>query len=180
MLVKNNFFIFKCLFFLLISIFSYVTLCDEYCDVKVGFSPGSSAMNMILNALRKTDHSIEIAAYSFTSKDIVREILEASKRGVVIRIVADKKSNIGKNSILRSLSKIPKVDVRLNDSYSIMHNKFMILDGKILETGSFNYSNNAYKRNAENIVIIKNCKEIIEKYRNEFSRLWSQSNNYFN
>jgi phosphatidylserine/phosphatidylglycerophosphate/cardiolipin synthase-like enzyme len=32
-----------------------------------------------------------------------------------------------------------------------MHNKFMIIDGKILQTGSFNYSQAAEDSNAENV-----------------------------
>ncbi|AKZ66177.1 phospholipase D-like domain-containing protein [Candidatus Palibaumannia cicadellinicola] len=53
-----------------------------------------------------------------------------------------------------------------------MHNKFMIIDNNIIQTGSFNYTKNAEKYNAENIIIIYNRPDIANIYTQEFNKLW--------
>lgn len=68
-----------------------------------------------------------------------------------------------------------RVPVRLNDKYAIMHNKFMIVDGRSVETGSFNYTQSAASRNAENVIYLRNRLDIAEKYAREFNRLWSEA-----
>ena len=65
-----------------------------------------------------------------------------------IRVVADKKSNEGKYTAITYLSN-HHIPVKLNDKYSIMHNKFIIIDGRSIETGSFNYTQYTQRNNTE-------------------------------
>jgi phosphatidylserine/phosphatidylglycerophosphate/cardiolipin synthase-like enzyme len=55
-----------------------------------------------------------------------------------------------------------------------MHNKFAIIDGKSVATGSFNYSANANERNDENLVFLHGEKIVLE-FQKEFEEIW-QSN----
>jgi phosphatidylserine/phosphatidylglycerophosphate/cardiolipin synthase-like enzyme len=48
--------------------------------------------------------------------------------------------------------------------YAIMHNKFIIIDSKTIETGSFNYSAAATNKNSENVAQIENAPEITGGY----------------
>lgn len=59
-------------------------------------------------------------------------------------------------------------------SYSLMHNKFCIIDSQILITGSFNWSNRA-RKHFENIVVIENDFHLILDFLHEFEDL----KNYF-
>ncbi|MGP1932232.1 MAG: phospholipase D family protein [Arsenophonus sp. ET-YP4-MAG3] len=162
------------LFFLIfISLSSYSTNIQ---DIEIGFSPGRKAKQIILSAIEEAKKSIDIAAYSFTSKPIALALINARNRGVNIRVVADKKSNSKKYTAVTYLSN-HHIPVRLNDKYAIMHNKFMIIDNHSVETGSFNYTKNAENRNAENVIYIKNRPDIAEKYTQEFNRLWSETIN---
>lgn len=142
-------------------------------NVEVGFSPGKSAIYLVLKVIKQSKININVAAYSFTSKPISQALLEAKKRGVLVRVVADKRSNKGRYTSVNYLAN-NGVLVRLNGNYSIMHNKFMIVDNYIVETGSFNYTKNAAFHNAENLVVFKE-KRIAEKYNREFERLWEES-----
>ncbi|WP_204162679.1 phospholipase D family nuclease [Pantoea sp. SoEX] len=142
-------------------------------DVEIGFSPGHKAIQIILSAIEKSQRSVYVAAYSFTSKPIALALLKAQKRGVNVRLVVDKKSNTGKYTAVTYLVN-HFVPVRLNNKYSIMHNKFMIIDNNSVETGSFNYTKNAAYHNAENIIYIKNRVDIASKYLHEFERLWNE------
>ncbi|WP_246778085.1 phospholipase D family protein [Candidatus Schneideria nysicola] len=142
-------------------------------DIDVAFSPGDSAKELILNAIEKATTSIDVAAYSFTSKPISIALVDAYKRGIKVRIVADKKANSGKYTAVNFLAN-QNISVKLNDCYLIMHNKFMIIDDTSIQTGSFNYTRNAVYRNAENIIFIKNKPDIAKKYKKEFNRLWNE------
>ncbi|WMC19656.1 MAG: phospholipase D family protein [Enterobacteriaceae bacterium PC38] len=144
-------------------------------DIKVGFSPGNSAESIILNIINNSKKTIDIAAYSFTSKPIAMLLVKAHKKGVKIRVLLDKKTNVGKYTVVKYLKK-HNIKVKLNNKYLIMHNKFMIIDNNSIETGSFNYTKNAVYKNAENIILIKNINNIINIYKKEFNILWKESN----
>nr|WP_307455362.1 phospholipase D family protein [Pantoea ananatis] len=140
-----------------------------------GFSPNGSAQNLILHSIDDAKKSIDIAAYSFTSKPISLALLAAKKRGVQIRIVADYKANAKYTAV--SFIKNAGVIVRLNSNYEIMHNKFMVIDGVDVQTGSFNYTSSASVRNAENVIVIKNNEKLAGAYEQEFMRLFNESEN---
>ena len=64
------------------------------------------------------------------------------------------------------------IPVRFNSQYAIMHDKFMVVDDKTVETGSFNYTAAAEKRNAENVIVIHDDKELADKYTANWKLLW--------
>lgn len=143
-------------------------------DIEIGFSPGETANKLVLRAIKEAQYSIDVAAYSFTSKIIALSLIDAHKKGIKVRILADKKSNINKYTAINYLVN-HNISVKLNDKYAIMHNKFIIIDEISVQTGSFNYTKNAYSRNAENVIYLKNRSDIVQKYVQEFNRLWIES-----
>lgn len=162
---KSSFIIF--LFFLNVAV-------PKKEKVEVGFSPGRSAIQIILNSIKNAKNKIDIAAYSFTNKLIAIELLNARDRGVNVRVLADKRSNKNRYTALTFLVH-NNISVRLNSRYSIMHNKFMVIDSFSVETGSFNYTKNAVKRNAENVILIHGNLDVVRMYSQEFNRLWEES-----
>lgn len=148
---------------------------DYSCETKfeIGFSPKGSALDIILKGIRDSEKSILVAAYSFTSKPISTELVEAYRRGVDVKVIADKKSNSGKYSAVTFLAN-QGVPVRLNDKYQIFHHKFMVFDGLHVETGSFNYSAAAVNKNAENVIMILGNKPIAAEYSQQWEILWNE------
>lgn len=118
--------------------------------------------------------SIQVAAYSFSSKPVATSLLEAHQRGVTVQVVADEKSN-GQSYNATTFLANQGVPIRLNGKYSIMHHKFMVIDGLHVQTGSFNYSAAAASKNAENILVIWNAKPLASRYALEWARLWDES-----
>lgn len=141
---------------------------------EVGFSPYGNAESIILNGISQAKTSIEVAAYSFTSKPISLALLDAHKRGVKVRVIADERSSNGQYSAVTFLAN-QGVPVRTNSNYAIYHHKFMIFDGQHLQTGSFNFSAAAANKNAENVLLLWNVPEIAEHYNQEWQRLWEES-----
>ena len=140
----------------------------------VGFSPQGNAEALILRGINRAEKSILVAAFSFTNRKISRALAEARKRGVKVMLVADEKSNTERYSAVTFLAN-QGVPVRVNGRYAIFHHKFMVIDGRHLETGSFNYSAGAVNKNAENVLILRDVPEIAGIYGREWEKLWNES-----
>lgn len=165
--------------FLLIILFFYLTEIlilpqAMAAELEYAFSPKRGATNLIVKTIRSADKEILVAAYSFTSKTIAKALIDAKNRGVNVKIVMDHSQDLEPNSQL-SLLLDYGIEVRINENYDIMHNKFMVIDSKTLQLGSFNYTWSAEKKNAENILVIKSEPVIVVKYRDEWQRLWDES-----
>lgn len=139
----------------------------------IGFSPRGGSLEKVLLGINSARSEILIAAYSFTSKPISIALVDAFKRGVKVKLVADKKENSKQYSAAQFLANAG-VPVRLNDNYAILHDKFMVIDGRHIQLGSFNYSAAAVDRNAENVLLLWNIKPLADRYSLEWSRLWSE------
>jgi len=140
---------------------------------EIGFSPYGNSLQVVLRGIADAKESISVAAYSFTSKPVSEALLAAHERGVRVAVVADQKANSGKYTAVNFLAN-HNVPVRLNGNYAILHNKFMVIDGKTIELGSFNYSAAAVNKNAENVLLLKEVPSIAVRYADEWRRLWSE------
>lgn len=143
-------------------------------SIDVAFSPNPGGQDLVVKAINSAKTSLCVAAYSFTSKPISEAILQAKKRGVRVKVVADEKANQSKYTATRFLAN-QGIDVRLNGNYAIMHNKFIVVDNQTVETGSFNYSQAAQKKNAENVIVMWNNPEVAAKYAIECERLYNEA-----
>lgn len=168
--------------FLLCLVFLCLPLHNIYAEsshssVQVAFSPNGGATEAITQLIGEAKQSIRVAAYSFTSKEIAGALLEAHKRGVDVRVVLDKSNATAKYSSATFLANLG-IPIRLNYQYAIMHNKFIIVDGKTTQTGSFNYSSAAEKKNAENVLILSDQLGLAQTYTREWQRLWEEAKPY--
>jgi phosphatidylserine/phosphatidylglycerophosphate/cardiolipin synthase-like enzyme len=138
----------------------------------VGFSPGT-ALPLVLNVISKCEKTLDIATYDFTSQTIAQAII-GRKSTLKIRVVMDKRTSNNNGTVLPDLI-ADGIPLRVNGHYAIHHNKFIVCDGRLVETGSFNYTNGAIKRNAENVLVLWNNPNAAEQYEKEFNRLWDQA-----
>ncbi|CAO5679341.1 MAG: hypothetical protein NEHIOOID_01036 [Holosporales bacterium] len=164
-------------FFALICFASFITAEQKKLDlpktsVRVAFSPDDGVTKMITEELDNAKESIEVAAYSFTSMPIAEKLISAHKRGVGVRIVLDGSQRTAKGSVAKDLID-SGIAVRFNDCYKIQHNKYMIIDRKHVECGSFNYTKSAEKSNAENAIVILDTPEFAKVYIENFEKLWN-------
>jgi phosphatidylserine/phosphatidylglycerophosphate/cardiolipin synthase-like enzyme len=121
---------------------------------QVCFTPGNDCTQLIVNTLNKAQESIFLQAYSFTSAPIAKAVVEAKKRGIPVYVILDK-SQSPKNKYSSAKYLLDNdIETYIDYKPSIAHNKVMIIDGKILITGSFNFTKAAQMHNAENVIII--------------------------
>jgi phosphatidylserine/phosphatidylglycerophosphate/cardiolipin synthase-like enzyme len=55
-----------------------------------------------------------------------------------------------------------------------VHNKVMVLDNEVVITGSFNFTNSAETRNAENLLILKS-QDLAARYKTQWLAHWTHS-----
>lgn len=68
---------------------------------QIYFSPNGGCTEAIVKEIGKAKQEILVQAYSFTSKDIAKALVDAHKRGVKTEIILDK-SNRSKNILLET------------------------------------------------------------------------------
>lgn len=146
-------------------------------SIDVGFSSGkddNSAKKMVLQLINGAHKSIEMMAYEFKAPDIVAALGIAAERGVKVSVVIDQRANKDNKLALIAITDAIShgVAIHVDSHYHIQHDKVMIIDGSILETGSFNYTPTAEKSNSENIIIIKNIPRVIKLYQEHFETRW--------
>ncbi len=140
--------------------------------ITAAFTPGQ-ALPLVLESIRGARSSILVAAYSFTSKPVATALRDAARRGVKVFVLADANESAKGYSAVRFLAN-ERVPVRINGRYAIQHNKFMVIDGDTVQTGSFNYTSSAAERNAENVLVLRNAPAIAAQYDAEWRRLWNE------
>lgn len=109
--------------------------------------------------------------YVFTDKEIALSLVKARERGVKVRLYLDKDQVDYQYSQSRFLVQ-KGIKTRISSNNYIMHNKFAIIDNRILLTGSYNWTFSANNRNDENLMVIDDP-EIIEIFQNQFVNLWT-------
>ena len=135
-------------------------------SIQICFTPQSICLPYIRNAIRGAKKSIFLQAYSFTSRFIANDLIAASKRGVIVKIIADKSQINQKTSKILLLNKY-NIPIYIDYKISIAHNKVIIIDRKKVISGSYNFTESAEMRNAENLIIIDD-KDIAERYYQNF------------
>ncbi|KAI9592123.1 hypothetical protein BDF19DRAFT_498761 [Syncephalis fuscata] len=139
------------------------------------FFPSDDGYAAFLATLEATQKTMDICIFTLTDDKVVDKILDAKSRGVQIRLISDDTQS-------KCLGADP---YRLRDDYGIpvvtdhniahMHNKFAILDSRVLITGSYNWTKAAHYNNNENMIILNHA-PTIKDYEQEFERLWRQFN----
>jgi len=142
-------------------------------ETKVYFSPNGGCQEAVITEINKAHESIDIAMYALTSREVAQAIVEAKGRHVKIKISLDPaqiKDHFSKSRFLINKG----VDVKFHMGPGLLHDKFAVIDDRLVLTGSFNWTTSAEKKNAENLLVISD-KELAQKYTKQFKHLWSQS-----
>lgn len=159
----------------MVFVCSLITSTSSYADVtnlETCFSPNEGCDQKLIDIISSAKKTLDIAIYSIAHTGIANAIIDAQTRGVVVRMVVDKSQSVGVHSETGTLT-TANVPLKIGNVAGIMHDKYTIVDGAILETGSFNYSSSATSYNAENQIYITN-KDVIQRYQDNFEKLWTE------
>lgn len=122
--------------------------------LQVYFSPNHGATRAVVDALHAAKTTVLVQAYSFTSAAIAKALVEAHGRGIDVRVILDRKETGSKYSSADFLAHA-RIVTLIDGAHAIAHNKVIVIDGKAVITGSFNFTTAAEQRNAENLLVIQ-------------------------
>ena len=146
-------------------------------EVRVYFSPGGNALAGIAKAIISAKQRVWLAGYYFSAPEDAQALSWAMDRQIDVRVVLDATQDKDAYSGARYLFN-HGVPTYINRRYSIMHHKFLVIDGDTVGFGSLNFTKSALTRNAENFNIFTRWPELTDVYANEFLRLAQESEPY--
>ena len=144
-------------------------------SIEAAFTPGDRIDNLIIATIAGAKHEVLVNAYSFTQRRIAGALVAARKRGVAVQVIADSQQAAAlPQNVLAELAK-GGVAVWLDANYQAAHNKVVIVDadtaGATTITGSYNFTVAAQWHNAENVLILRDNRDVARAYRDNWLRL---------
>ncbi len=144
--------------------------------IEVYFSPKGGCQDAIVSEIGAAQNVVHVQAYTFTSAPIAKALVDAKQRGVQVEVIIDQKE-ISEKYCAATFFANEGVPVFGDGKHAIAHNKVMIVDGKTIITGSFNFTKAAEESNAENLLVIRNP-DLAAKYEKNYQEHLGHSVRY--
>ena len=143
--------------------------------VEVAFTPGDAVDAKIVAAIAAAEREVLVLAYAFTHPKIARALAAAHLRGVRVEVLADRGQTLElPQSAVPALAR-DGIPVWLDGNFGAAHNKVVVVDADGAHpttiTGSYNFTLAAQRKNAENIVVLRDNPDVARAYRAYFRRL---------
>jgi phosphatidylserine/phosphatidylglycerophosphate/cardiolipin synthase-like enzyme len=133
------------------------------------FAPEDKVGPRIQQRIAQARQSIHFLAFSFTSDPIGSAMIERAKAGVEVKGVFETSGSETRFSELGPM-KAAGLDVLQDGNPYVMHHKVIIIDGRTVIFGSYNFSANADTDNDENLLIVDDP-AMAQAFEAEFQRV---------
>ena len=141
-------------------------------QIKVVFSPDDDVQGEIVRALNAAKKQVLVQAYLLTDDTITHALIAAHQRKIDVRILLDAvRTQQASGSDAAALSHAG-IKVKLENRYDNAHNKVIVIDAglptAVVLTGSYNFTYAAAKKNAENLLLVRNAPDVVTRYVNNW------------
>ncbi|CAN5560074.1 hypothetical protein BH09BAC4_BH09BAC4_37640 [soil metagenome] len=129
----------------------------------------------LIAELQKARQSIYIAVAWFTDRALFQALCERSAVGVPVELMITndainfRESGLSFDTLRRVGGRVYAIGTG-EEGETLMHNKFCVIDGQTVITGSFNWSYKA-RQNHENITISTEAERLAQQFITEFRQL---------
>jgi phosphatidylserine/phosphatidylglycerophosphate/cardiolipin synthase-like enzyme len=158
-------------------------LCSAEMVVQACFSPHERCSAHILRELEQAKKEILVAVYAFTSDELAAAVARARQRGVTVQVIVDREFDAGNERSKARFLEAQKIPLRrvsgvksnaTEKEGGLMHQKFAVIDRRLVFTGSYNWTHSADRFNDENLLLFRDAAPLAEEYRRAFYRLWER------
>ena len=132
-------------------------------EMSVYFCPQDECEQALIDVINSSVEFVHCALFDIDLKGLIKIIGEKSQT-VEVKLVVDN-DNYGQ---------IIGPGVRKDTSSQFSHNKFCVVDGRIVTTGSMNPTDNGADKNNNNLLVI-HSRYLSMNYEDEFKELWDGS-----
>ena len=121
--------------------------------IETCFAPEGDCAALAVRAIDRAQREILVGAYGLTTgSGIVEALLRAHRRGVEVKLIADRSTPCGRNSGIDPLAGAG-VPVWIDHIARIAHAKTMVIDGTVTLNGSYNWTRGA-SANSEDLNLV--------------------------
>ncbi|MEA2036910.1 MAG: phospholipase D-like domain-containing protein [Nanoarchaeota archaeon] len=130
-------------------------------EIEVYFCPNDNCEDVLVNVVNSSSEKLHCAFFDIDLRNLIKVIGKKS-HSFDVKLVVDNE-NYGE-------IKGPGVKKDTSSQYS--HNKFCVIDDKVVLTGSMNPTDNGAYKNNNNLLVIYS-KYLAKNYEDEFKELWN-------
>lgn len=149
--------------------------------VRMYFAPQTDLSRIDRELIASARRQIDFAAYVLTDRTIMNALIEAAGRGVKIRLYLDPDQPASRTrdlsspfwSLLRSKNVEHKMKTGGRD---LMHLKAYQVDGRMLRTGSANFSFSGARYQDNDLLLIEG-RDAIARFQMNFEMIWQRAGN---
>jgi phosphatidylserine/phosphatidylglycerophosphate/cardiolipin synthase-like enzyme len=145
----------------------------------VVFSPSATKAieARIVREIQAAQHEIVVAMYLMTSTDCTNAIVAALQRGVHVSMLFDAKQvhiyQANETAVKNAGASVKVVNLGGSGAYTVeFHDKFAVIDGQKVVTGSYNWDPRQDTQGFENIVVLSDA-NLARSYVQSFQQAWS-------
>lgn len=147
-------------------------------NISAYFSPKDDVYNsLILPQIKNAKREIYISIFYLTDLNLINELIAAKQRGVEVLILMDALCANNFKARVMELRKA-KIPLIVENWGGKNHEKSIVIDSKILITGSSNFSKSGFYKNDENVLLINNP-EVASFYRDYYLYLFNSIDRKF-
>lgn len=138
--------------------------------IKGKTSPGWDMINALTADIDSAQRSIDIAMYNFSLREASDALIKAAHRGVQVRIAVDSDALDG-----MQLQRLKKAGFYVlgDRRESLMHNKYLIIDDRIIWSGSMNLTFSGAMED-ENVMARIVSPELAANYAGKFNTMFNE------
>lgn len=139
------------------------------------FFPSQRSLDRLVHYIGLARDELLVCVFTITNNILRDAVYNAHRRGCEVRVISDDECAKQQGSDIEYLQQCGVNTCVDDDPNAHMHNKYVIIDGKYLITGSFNWTVSAVKSNNENLVVLDD-QALVEMYTSDFNGLWKKFN----
>ncbi|WP_180982426.1 phospholipase D-like domain-containing protein [Methylocella silvestris] len=143
----------------------------------IHFAPAENLERVDVELIRQATTAIDFAAYVLTDVAVTRALTERADHGVVVRLYLyeDQLPRGGAPlAALQELRATPGVETRIKSAGALMHLKGYQIDGRLLRTGSANFSASGLKRQDNDLIVIE-ARAAADAFKRNFEAIWARA-----
>lgn len=134
---------------------------------------GAGIDAMLAAAMDAAQISLDVAAFELDNPLLGAAMLAAAGRGLRVRAVTDDEHGLRAADSQFGRLQAAGIPVAADGRSALMHNKFVIIDGRSVWTGSMNLTLNGAARHNNNLLELRSA-EAARRYQAEFDEMFAQ------
>ncbi|WP_084704736.1 phospholipase D-like domain-containing protein [Beijerinckia mobilis] len=147
--------------------------------IELHYAPEENLERIDVALIEAAQHDIDLASYVLTDVAVIEALTRAAERGVIIRVYLYESQIYDHGrpfQALQDLRRTRGVTIKVKShAEPLMHLKSYQIDGRLLRSGSANFSASGLKAQDNDMIII-NEKSVVDRFKKEFDRMWSRNN----